>query len=214
MAPEVLKIAKVQRWAPEELLRTFVEAEIAARDASNEAARRKAAGFPVTRRLEDFDPRRVLGAPGHLRPSREPRLDRRRRERRARGPRGHRQEPHPAGHRGGRGGARAEGPLPAGGRRSWRRSTADSPTTRWVGSSSACCATTSSSSTTSASRPWTIPAATCSSASWPPPTSTAAWAWPVPLALRVLGPLPARAHHRGGDARPAPAPRHHRRHQW
>ena len=54
MAPEVLKTAKVQRWAPEELLRTLVEAEIAARDASNEAARRKAAGFPVTRRLEDF----------------------------------------------------------------------------------------------------------------------------------------------------------------
>ena len=55
MAPEVLKVAKVQRWAPEELLRTFVEAEIAARDASNERARRKAAGFPVSRRLEGFD---------------------------------------------------------------------------------------------------------------------------------------------------------------
>lgn len=54
MAPEVLKVAKVQRWPPEELLRTFVEAEIAARDASNERARRKAAGFPVSRRLEDF----------------------------------------------------------------------------------------------------------------------------------------------------------------
>ena len=55
MAPEVLKTAKVQRWPPEELLRTFVEAEIAARDASNEAARRKAAGFPVSRTLEAFD---------------------------------------------------------------------------------------------------------------------------------------------------------------
>jgi len=54
MAPEVLRTAKVQRWAPDELLRTFVEAEIAARDASNEAARRKAAGFPVTRTLEAF----------------------------------------------------------------------------------------------------------------------------------------------------------------
>jgi DNA replication protein DnaC len=54
MAPEVLQVAKVQRWPPEELLRTFVEAEIAARDASNERTRRKAAGFPVTRRLEDF----------------------------------------------------------------------------------------------------------------------------------------------------------------
>lgn len=54
MAPEVLQTAKVQRWAPDELLRTLVEAEIAARDASNERARRKAAGFPVTRRLDDF----------------------------------------------------------------------------------------------------------------------------------------------------------------
>lgn len=54
MAPEVLQVARVQRWPPEELLRTFVEAEIAARDASNERTRRKAAGFPVTRRLEDF----------------------------------------------------------------------------------------------------------------------------------------------------------------
>jgi DNA replication protein DnaC len=54
MAPEVLRTAKVQRWPPDELLRTLVEAEIASRDASNESARRKAAGFPVTRRLEDF----------------------------------------------------------------------------------------------------------------------------------------------------------------
>ncbi len=54
MAPEVLQTAKVQRWPPDELLRTLVEAEIAARDASNESTRRKAAGFPVTRRLEDF----------------------------------------------------------------------------------------------------------------------------------------------------------------
>ena len=55
MAPEVLRTAKVQRWAPDELLRTLVEAEIAARDASNETARRKAAGFPVQRTLSDFD---------------------------------------------------------------------------------------------------------------------------------------------------------------
>jgi DNA replication protein DnaC len=54
LAPEVLQTAKVQRWPPDELLRTLVEAEIAARDASNEATRRRAAGFPVTRRLDDF----------------------------------------------------------------------------------------------------------------------------------------------------------------
>ena len=33
IAPEVLQTAKTQRWTPEELLRTLVEAEIAARDA-------------------------------------------------------------------------------------------------------------------------------------------------------------------------------------
>ena len=32
IAPEVLHTAKVQRWNPEEVLRTLVEAEIAARD--------------------------------------------------------------------------------------------------------------------------------------------------------------------------------------
>jgi hypothetical protein len=35
LAPELLITAKTQRWTPEELLRTLVEAEIAARDASN-----------------------------------------------------------------------------------------------------------------------------------------------------------------------------------
>ena len=32
LAPELLVTAKTQRWAPEELLRTLVEAEITARD--------------------------------------------------------------------------------------------------------------------------------------------------------------------------------------
>src|SRR6201998_2073684 len=54
-APEVLLTAKTQRWAPEELLRTLVEAEIAARDASNTANRPKAAAFPVAKTLEAFD---------------------------------------------------------------------------------------------------------------------------------------------------------------
>ena len=43
LAPELLVTAKTQRWTPEELLRTLVEAEIAARDASNARTRRKAA---------------------------------------------------------------------------------------------------------------------------------------------------------------------------
>jgi hypothetical protein len=39
LAPELLVTAKTQRWSPEEFLRTLVEAEIAARDASNAATR-------------------------------------------------------------------------------------------------------------------------------------------------------------------------------
>ncbi len=55
IAPEVLRTAKIQRWAPEELLRTLVEAEVAARDEANRANRLRAAGFPVTKTLEEFD---------------------------------------------------------------------------------------------------------------------------------------------------------------
>lgn len=54
LAPEVLATAKTQRWAPEELLRTLVEAEIAARDASNLANRLRAASFPVVKTIEEF----------------------------------------------------------------------------------------------------------------------------------------------------------------
>jgi len=55
LAPELLVTAKTQRWAPEELLRTLVDAEIAARDASNARTRLKAAAFPVAKTLDDFD---------------------------------------------------------------------------------------------------------------------------------------------------------------
>ena len=55
LAPELLLTAKTQRWAPEEVLRTLIEAEVAARDASNERARLKAAGFPVIKTIEEFD---------------------------------------------------------------------------------------------------------------------------------------------------------------
>jgi len=54
MAPEVLVTAKVQRWAPDELLRTLLEAELGSRDASNARARLRAAGFPVRKTLEEF----------------------------------------------------------------------------------------------------------------------------------------------------------------
>jgi len=55
LAPELLVTAKTQRWKPEEFLRTLVEAEIAARDASNARTRLKQAAFPVTKTLEQFD---------------------------------------------------------------------------------------------------------------------------------------------------------------
>jgi len=54
-APEVLLTAKTQRWTPEEVLRTLVETEIAARDASNVVNRLKVAGFPVAKTLESLD---------------------------------------------------------------------------------------------------------------------------------------------------------------
>ena len=55
LAPELLLTAKTQRWTPEEFLRTLVEAEILARDASNTANRLKAAAFPVTKTLDEFN---------------------------------------------------------------------------------------------------------------------------------------------------------------
>jgi DNA replication protein DnaC len=55
LCPELLVLAKTQRWKPEEFLRTLIEAEIASRDASNAVNRLKAACFPVTKTLEEFD---------------------------------------------------------------------------------------------------------------------------------------------------------------
>lgn len=55
LAPELVVVAKTQRWKPEELLRTLVEAEITSRDASNAAGRMKAAAFPVKKTLDEFD---------------------------------------------------------------------------------------------------------------------------------------------------------------
>jgi DNA replication protein DnaC len=55
LAPELLVTAKTQRWAPEEFLRTLIEAELAARDASNARTRLTTAAFPVTKTLDEFD---------------------------------------------------------------------------------------------------------------------------------------------------------------
>jgi DNA replication protein DnaC len=63
LAPELLITARTQRWAPEELLRTLIEAEITARDASNAATRMKTAAFPVIKTLEELD-RSACSIPG------------------------------------------------------------------------------------------------------------------------------------------------------
>jgi DNA replication protein DnaC len=55
LAPELLLTAKTQRWNPEEFLRTLIEAEIAARDASNARTRMKTAAFPVIKTFDEFD---------------------------------------------------------------------------------------------------------------------------------------------------------------
>jgi DNA replication protein DnaC len=54
LAPELLLTAKTQRWNPEEFLRTLVEAEITARDASNARTRMRLAAFPVIKTLDQF----------------------------------------------------------------------------------------------------------------------------------------------------------------
>jgi len=63
LAPELLITARTQRWAPEELLRTLIEAEITARDASNARTRMKTAAFPVVKTLDELD-RSVCSIPG------------------------------------------------------------------------------------------------------------------------------------------------------
>ena len=63
LAPELLITAKTQRWAPEELLRTLIDAEITARDASNAATRMKNAAFPVIKTLDELD-RSACSIPG------------------------------------------------------------------------------------------------------------------------------------------------------
>jgi DNA replication protein DnaC len=63
LAPGLLVTAKTQRWPPEELLRTLIEAEITARDASNARSPMKAAAFPVIKTLDELD-RSACSIPG------------------------------------------------------------------------------------------------------------------------------------------------------
>jgi DNA replication protein DnaC len=55
ISAELLVTAKTQRWSPEEFLRTLLEAEITSRDLSNARNRMKAAAFPVTKTIDQFD---------------------------------------------------------------------------------------------------------------------------------------------------------------
>jgi DNA replication protein DnaC len=55
LAPEILQTATTQRWKPNELLRSLVEAEIAARDEANRRRRHRAATFPVVKTFDAFD---------------------------------------------------------------------------------------------------------------------------------------------------------------
>ena len=65
--PSCCVTAKTQRWAPEELLRTLVEAEITARDASNARTRLQDRRVPGDQDPRRVRPRRVLDPAGHLR---------------------------------------------------------------------------------------------------------------------------------------------------
>ena len=71
----MLQVAKTQRWTPEEVLRTLVEAEIAARDASNTANRLKAAAFPVIKTLDGLRRGRLVDPAGHRRLPGQPGMD-------------------------------------------------------------------------------------------------------------------------------------------
>ena len=54
-AAEVLQTARTQRWAAEDVLRTLIAAEIAARDEASRQLRLKQAGFPAAKTLATFD---------------------------------------------------------------------------------------------------------------------------------------------------------------
>jgi DNA replication protein DnaC len=54
IAAETLQTATTQRWPPETLLRSIIEVEVTGRNAANQQARLKAAGFPVRKTFDDF----------------------------------------------------------------------------------------------------------------------------------------------------------------
>lgn len=56
VAPEVLATARSQRWAPAEVLRVLMAAEVDGRDRSSISSRRTAAGFPTGKTFDVWDP--------------------------------------------------------------------------------------------------------------------------------------------------------------
>ena len=115
LAPEVLVTAKVQRWAPDELLRTLLEAELGSTRCLQRPGTPPGSGVPGAQDARRVPGRRVLGPAAHVRLPLVARVDPGPREPRARGTGRDRQEPHPdrAGARGGRAGV--PGPLLRGG---------------------------------------------------------------------------------------------------
>ena len=174
LAPELLVTAKTQRWSPEEFLRTLVEAEIAARDASNAATRRRQAGFPVTKTLDDYDLTASSVPTGHVRLPRLPGMDPGRGERVPDRPSRDREVSSAARPRLGRGRRRLPGPLPhrrrpgrhplPRTRRQHRRQSHRHPAPQRPDHLS----------TNSGSHHWTTPPPNCCSGSSPPPTNAAA----------------------------------------
>ncbi len=68
LAPELLVVAKTQRWSPEDFLRTIVEAEITARDESNARHRQEPpARRPRPRRSRSRTPGALLHRGGAAR---------------------------------------------------------------------------------------------------------------------------------------------------
>ena len=57
LAPEVLAVAKAQRWDPAEVLRALLAEEVAGRDRSSLATRRARAAFPTGKTFDAWDER-------------------------------------------------------------------------------------------------------------------------------------------------------------
>ena len=213
LAPELLVTAKTQRWNPEEFLRTLVEAEITARDESNARTRMRQAAFPVAKTLDEFDVAASSIPPATFDYLASPGVDPGRREHLPDRAGRHRQEPRPGRARRRRRRGRPQGPLlhrrrarrdplPRA-RRQQRRPRHRHPAPQ---------------------RPDHLRRARLRPARrhrrpTAVPVRRRRLRTPLPrhrlaLAVRVLGPVPARTHHRRQPARPAPAPlprRHHRR---